>query len=67
MRETNQIILKARSCYGHLGGTLGDRLFKRLLELGWFEQDGDKVTVFSLTELGIQEFKKLGIEIYEKR
>lgn len=66
MSEKTPRILKARSCYGHLGGTLGNRLFKRLLELGWFEQDGDKATVFSLTEFGGEEFKKLGIDIYEK-
>jgi hypothetical protein len=60
-------VLKAKSCYGHLGGTLGNRLFERLLELGWFERDGDHATVYSFTELGEQEFLKLGVNIYEKR
>lgn len=66
MDKARQNMLKGRSCYGHLGGTLGKRLFERLLELGWFEQDSGKVTVFSLTEIGIEEFKKLGVEIYKK-
>jgi hypothetical protein len=30
----------ARRCFGHLGGKLGNRLFKRLIELGWFELEG---------------------------
>ncbi|MBW7572305.1 hypothetical protein [Caproiciproducens faecalis] len=59
-------LLKAKSCYGHLGGTLGNRLFARLLELGWFERDGDKATVFSLTELGKQELSKLNVDIYKR-
>ena len=67
MNESPLEILKAKSCYGHLGGTLGNRLFERLLELGWFERDADKATVFSLTELGKQEFCKLNVDIYKRR
>jgi len=37
--------LKGRSCYGHLGGTLGERLFVRLLELGWFERDEENYSL----------------------
>lgn len=59
--------LKGRSCYGHLGGTLGERLFARLLELGWFEQDGEKATVYKITALGEEKLAELGVEIYEKR
>ncbi|ACL21971.1 YdfF [Desulfitobacterium hafniense DCB-2] len=51
MAKTPQV-LKGRSCYGHLGGTLGGRLFERLVELGWFEQE--KSTVYLLTERGKQ-------------
>ncbi len=39
MDDHSQKILKAKSCYGHLDGTLGNRLFERLLELNWFEQE----------------------------
>ena len=59
--------LKARSCYGHLGGTLGERLFTRLLELGWLEPDEGKSTVYKLTPLGEKHFSELGVNIYEKR
>ncbi|MHC6201948.1 hypothetical protein ACYULU_01990 [Breznakiellaceae bacterium SP9] len=59
--------LKARSCYGHLGGTLGERLFTRLLELGWLEPDEGKSTVYKLTPLGEKQFSELGVNIYEKR
>lgn len=59
--------LKIRSCYGHLGGTMGQRLFMRLLELGWFEPDGEKTTVFNITALGEKRLAELGVDIYEKR
>lgn len=58
--------LKARTCYGHLGGTLGSRLFERMLELGWFERDGDKSTVYRLTEDGRKALLDMGVDIYEK-
>jgi predicted transcriptional regulator len=60
-------VLKARACYGHLGGTLGNRLFERMIELGWIERDGDKLTVYSLTEHGIKALLELGVDIYERR
>lgn len=59
--------LKGRSCYGHLGGTLGERLFVRLLELGWFERDEEKTTVYRVTALGEEKLAELGVDIYEKR
>jgi hypothetical protein len=59
--------LKGRSCYGHLGGTLGERLFTRLLELGWFEPDEGKTTVYKVTPLGEAKLSELGVDIYEKR
>ncbi|HEX2945869.1 MAG TPA: hypothetical protein VHT96_07920 [Clostridia bacterium] len=67
MNEKTPRIIKAKSCFGHIGGTLGDRLFNRLLELGWFEKDEDKVTVYSLTELGKQALQELGVDIYDRR
>jgi predicted transcriptional regulator len=59
--------LKGRSCYGHLGGTLGERLFTRLLELGWFEREEGKATVYKITPLGEERLTGLGVDIYEKR
>jgi hypothetical protein len=59
--------LKARSCYGHLGGTLGERLFTRLLELKWFEREEGKTTVYKVTPLGEEKLSELGVDIYEKR
>lgn len=59
--------LKGRACYGHLGGTLGERLFVRLLELGWFEPDNGKTTVYNVTPKGEEKLAELGVDIYEKR
>jgi hypothetical protein len=55
-------LLKARKCYGHLGGTLGERLFRRFVELGWFELDPGKTTVYAITERGKAELEKLGVD-----
>lgn len=66
MAEKAPDLLKAKCCYGHLGGLLGDRLFDRMLELGWFRQDVGEKT-FSLTERGTEEFTKLGIDPYETK
>lgn len=67
IREKTKSILQAKSCYGHLGGTLGNRIFERLLELNWFERDGEKTTVYSLTERGKQALLELGVDIYKRR
>jgi hypothetical protein len=66
MNDHPQETLKARSCYGHLGGTLGSRLFERMLELGWLELEEGKATVYQLTETGKQEFTKLGVDFLKK-
>lgn len=66
MDELSPKILKAKSCYGHLGGTLGNRLFERMQELGWFEREEDKATVYRLTETGKQEFSRLGVDFMKR-
>lgn len=66
MNEYSPKILKAKSCYGHLGGTLGNRLFERLLELGWFEREENTTTVYQLTETGKEEFARLGINFMKE-
>jgi len=55
-------LLKGRACYGHLGGTLGNRLFQRLLDLHWFEQEESAKTVYRLTPEGIDGFARLGVD-----
>ncbi|MNC29243.1 hypothetical protein D3C75_774860 [compost metagenome] len=63
--QASQTPLKAKPCYEHLGGTLGNRLFERLLELGWFRPDEENPRHFNLTELGVEGFKELGVNPYE--
>ena len=59
-------ILKGRSCYGHLGGTLGNRLFERLLELKWLEQEEGTKTAYRLTPEGVDGFVNLGVDIMKR-
>lgn len=58
--------LKGRKCFGHLGGTLGERLFDKLVELEWFRKEEGTSTVYSVTEKGFEELQKLGVDIYDK-
>lgn len=67
MDNSERKVLSARTCYGHLGGTLGNRLFESLLMLGWLERDGGKTTVYTLTEQGKKGLESLGVDIYEHR
>lgn len=53
----------AKSCYDHLGGKLGALLMEQFIEKGWIakESSGDKY--FFITDIGQQEFSKLGIDL----
>jgi len=66
MDKNSEKALQGKSCFGHLGGTLGNRLFERMLELNWFEREEDTATVYRLTETGKEEFARLGVD-YLKR
>lgn len=66
MSDYSPKILKAKACYGHLGGMLGNRLFERLLELNWFERQENTATVYQLTEIGKGEFIRLGVNIMKR-
>ena len=49
----------ARSCYDHLAGTLGVRLFDSLLARGWLETDDGGL---ALTDAGRSGLDELGVE-----
>lgn len=59
-------LLKVKCCYEHLGGTLGNRLFTRLLELDWFEQDKEHPKEYFITQHGMDELIRLGVDPFEK-
>lgn len=61
--DSGQKPLTARSCYGHLGGKLGNLIFERMLELGWFIHSEGKSTVYDLTETGRRELLKMGVDL----
>jgi hypothetical protein len=63
----DKTVLTAKCCFGHLGGTLGNRLFDRMAELGWLEPTEENPKHYALTELGINEFLKLGVDPYSRR
>lgn len=59
--------LTAKCCFGHLGGTLGNRLFSRMLELKWLEPQYDNPKHYALTQLGLEEFIKFGVDPFDRR
>ena len=67
MAEGTEKLLAAKACYGHLGGTLGNRLFERMLALGWFEQKDGTSTAYVLTETGREAMIRLGVDIYTRK
>ncbi len=60
-------MLVAKPCYGHLGGTLGNRVFGRLLDLGWFEAGSENARAYNITPKGKEELERLGVDIYYKK
>jgi hypothetical protein len=59
-------IVMAKQCYEHLGGTLGCRLFRRLVELQWFEPDAENPRHYRITETGRINLEKLGVDVYDR-
>ena len=62
-----ETMITGRKCYDHLGGQLGARIFKRLLEDGWIQLDDGKTTVYTITEKGLMELEKLGIDVRKEK
>lgn len=63
MKTSGAQKLKGRTCYGHLGGKLGERLFIRFVELEWLQQEEGKSTVYEITEKGYEALKQLGVKL----
>lgn len=63
VRKKANVKVTARKCYGHIGGELGERIFKRLIELEWLKLEAGKSTVYEVTEKGYEEFNKLGVNV----
>jgi hypothetical protein len=67
MNKKSQESIAAKSCFGHLGGKLGNLLFKKMIELKWFKPKAGKTNRYGIreryeiTEKGYKELAKLGI------
>lgn len=48
-------------CYDHLGGKLGEALFKFLIEQGWIKKSNTRRD-YTITENGWKELNKFGID-----
>jgi DNA-binding MarR family transcriptional regulator len=57
--KTQELVRKARFCYGHMAGLLGVNFFKKLIEKGWIEK---KKQGYHLTTEGTRQFMALGLK-----
>jgi DNA-binding transcriptional ArsR family regulator len=62
--RTPHRLREARTCYDHIAGTLGVRLFERFRSLDWIVVDGDS-TNCDLTAAGRIMFERLGIDVQD--
>lgn len=53
----------AKLCYEHIGGKLGNLLFEAFVAKGWLAKEELGQKDFYITEVGLQKFKNLGIDL----
>ncbi|UTN03842.1 ArsR family transcriptional regulator [Flavobacterium bizetiae] len=53
----------AKMCYEHIGGKLEQLLVENFAEKGWIAKSKPTDKHFYITDLGQEEFEKLGIDI----
>lgn len=58
-------IKPAKMCYEHIGGKLGQLLAVTFAEKGWIAKQNPSDKHFYITEIGLVEFEKLGIDLSE--
>ena len=55
--------LPAKTCFSHIGGTLGNLLLAMFIEKEWIKSSGIEKKHYFITEKGKKEFKKLGLDL----
>ena len=55
----------AKVCYEHIGGRLGMLLLDQFISKGWLAKDNPADKHYYITEKGVFEFTKLGIDLSE--
>ncbi|BAP32312.1 ArsR family transcriptional regulator [Chryseobacterium sp. StRB126] len=53
----------AKACYEHIGGKLGQLLLEQFVEKGWITKDNPADRHYYITDKGIKEFTKLGLDL----
>ncbi|KPE52523.1 hypothetical protein [Chryseobacterium indologenes] len=53
----------AKPCYEHIGGKLGQLLLEQFVEKGWIARDNPADRQYYITDKGIEEFTKLGLDL----
>jgi len=53
----------AKPCYEHIGGKLGQLLLEQFVEKGWIAKDNPADQQYYITDKGVEEFTKLGLDL----
>lgn len=53
----------AKVCYEHIGGRLGKLLLEQFISKGWLAKNNSTDKQYYITEKGVLEFTKLGIDL----
>ncbi|MDQ7961267.1 ArsR family transcriptional regulator [Flavobacterium lindanitolerans] len=53
----------AKKCYEHIGGKLGMLLLEQFIAKSWLAKEKPDDKNFYITDIGILEFTKLGIDL----
>lgn len=54
---------KAKTCYEHIGGKLGNLLMEQFILKGWLAKHNEIDKDYYITEIGENEFTKFGIDL----
>ena len=63
MKEKSTTSKPAKMCYEHIGGKLGQLLVENFAEKGWIAKNKATDKNYYITDLGQEQFEKLGINI----
>ncbi|MEN9659293.1 MAG: hypothetical protein RL571_2758 [Pseudomonadota bacterium] len=63
--STPHYLQAARTCYGHMAGTVAVQLHDRLFAMGWLQADSGGASQYVLSGQGQQALSKLGLDLPE--
>lgn len=63
MANTVKKIIPVKTCYGHIGGRLGNLLMEQFIENGWIQPVPGNERLYFVTSKGKSAFTQMGIDL----